>query len=164
MFIAHFDSIGNRIEVQGTKKKKSTDSVSFEGWYIPSIIQYVIKILRSSGIKKISVFKNKFDRTFKHGKNSCSRNSPQNFWAEANRILLSSHLQAGKFESTFNTSNHMEQFSSQWNCFAGTQVWKTQKTVKTQLKISAEKSAERQVFWASRNCEPNRDDRQDHSL
>ena len=81
--------------------------------------------------KFISHFKNKFSQIFKHGKTCYRRNSPQSYCAEAGKILLSSHLQAAKFEKPFNTSNHMEYFCRQWNCLPEIHFWETQKTVKT---------------------------------
>ena len=91
----------------------------------------------------ISHFKNKFSQIFERRKTGHRRNSPQNYCAEASKILLSSHLQAAKFEKPFNTI---------WNTFVanGTALTKSksgsQKTVTTRWKISAEKSAKWQIF------------------
>ncbi len=49
--------------------------------------------------KIISHFKNKFSQIFEHGKTCYRRNSPQNYCADASKVLLSSHLQAAKFEN-----------------------------------------------------------------
>ncbi len=74
---------------------------------------------------------------------SYRRKSPQNYGAEASKILLCSHLQAAKFGKPFKTLNHMEHFCCQWNCFSQTQVWKIQKNCQTRWKISAEKRAKK---------------------
>ena len=58
--------------------------------------------------KIIAHFKNKFDQIFTHGKACYRLNSPQSYCAEASKILLSSHLQADKFEEAPDTSKNME--------------------------------------------------------
>ncbi len=58
--------------------------------------------------KIIRHFKNKFDQIFKHGKACYRINLPENYCPEASKTLLSSHLQADKFEEATGTSNNME--------------------------------------------------------